>query len=299
MAKAVVYTLLTTAFIILFVFSPNKRHGHHGTSARRLGLKAAHFDPLVTRIERTADEKGGSYHGDPPQHISYVPAVSDAYEYFNDDGSLNTTLRLVILFPMLDNAPPDNLISPNELAAWIDQQAINRLSYRTNKVMSWHDKNGDGVISFTDLLHPEDSDNENVQTWLLREKTKRMDEDHDGKLNFKEFLDHAFNIYKTYADFETASALVPTAEEKFLELDINKNKYLEMEELRPILRYLHPGELLYAKFYTNYLIKEADDNKDGKLSLEEMMNHEHIFYNTLYDSDNDDDDDDDDDHDEL
>ncbi|OMO87905.1 hypothetical protein CCACVL1_08665 [Corchorus capsularis] len=302
MAKAVVYTLLTTAFIYLFVFSPNKPHGHHGPSARRLGLKAAHFDPLVTRIERTAEQKGGSYQGDHPQHISYVPEVSDAYEYFNDDGSLNTTLRLVILFPMLDNAPPDNLISPNELAVWIDKQARDRLGHRTDKSMSWHDKNGDGVISFTeylpqftqddiernnmehgeagwwmeqfknadrdlsgtldfnefkDLLHPEDSDNENVQTWLLREKTKRMDEDHDGKLNFKEFLDHAYNIYKSYADFETASAPVPTAEEKFVELDINQNKYLEMEELKPILRYIHPGERLYAKYYTNYLINEV------------------------------------------
>ncbi|XP_021291767.1 calumenin-B [Herrania umbratica] len=344
MAKAVVCTLLATAFIILFVFSQNKQHGHHTRSglSRRLGYKVPHFDPLVARIERSAEQKGLSYHVD-PEHISYVPEVADAHEFFDDDGALNTTLRLMILFPLLDNAPKDGLISAKELGAWIGQQAIDRLSFRTNKVMSWHDKNGDGAISFSeylphfnendiaknrkghgeagwwmeqfnnadlnsngtldfnefkDFLHPEDSDNEEIQKWLLREKMKRMDDDHDGKLNFKEFLDYAYNIYKSYAEFETAAALAPSAEDKFVELDINKDKYLELDELRPILCYLYPGELFYAKYYTSYLIYEADDNKDGNLTMEEILNHESVFYNSLYD-DSIDNDDFDDDHDEL
>lgn len=153
MAKAVVYTFLATAFIILFVFFQNKRHGHHTRSglSRRLGYKAPHFDPLVARLERSAEEKGLSYHVD-PEHISYVPEVADADEFFGDDGTLNTTLRLMILFPLLDSAPKDGLISAKELGAWIGQQAMDRLSFRTNKVMSWHDKNGDGAISFSEYL---------------------------------------------------------------------------------------------------------------------------------------------------
>jgi hypothetical protein len=48
---------------------------------------------------------------------------------------------------------------------------------------------------------------------------------------------------------------------------------------------------------------QADDDEDKKLTLQEMLNHESVFYNTVYADDHvendDDDDDDDDDHDEL
>jgi prepilin-type processing-associated H-X9-DG protein len=46
---------------------------------------------------------------------------------------------------------------------------------------------------------------------------------------------------------------------------------------------------------------QADDNEDNKLTLQEMLNHEFAFYNTVYADGHveDDDDDDDDDHDEL
>ena len=51
-----------------------------------------------------------------------------------------------------------------------------------------------------------------------------MDDDHNGKLNFKEFLENAYNIYESYTEFENAAAFAPTAEDKFAELDINKDK---------------------------------------------------------------------------
>lgn len=50
-----------------------------------------------------------------------------------------------------------------------------------------------------------------------------MDHDKDGKLSFVEFSDNAYNVFKNYVEFETSD--VPIAEEKFAELDVNKNKY--------------------------------------------------------------------------
>ncbi|GLU21282.1 hypothetical protein SLE2022_374280 [Rubroshorea leprosula] len=147
------------------------------------------------------------------------------------------------------------------------------------------DVDWDGSLNFNefnDFLHPEDSNNEKIHMWLLSEKMKRMDDDHDMKLNFQEFLHHAYDIHRSYLAFET-DGNVPTAEEKFTELDLNKDRFIDVEELKPILRYLYPGELSHAKYYTSYLIHEADDNKDGALSLAEMLNHENLFYNTLYD----------------
>jgi hypothetical protein len=59
-----------------------------------------------------------------------------------------------------------------------------------------------------------------------------MDHDGGGKLDFAEFLEHAYGIYKNYVEFETAGVDVPTAEEKFAELDVNKDKYVYPLELR-------------------------------------------------------------------
>ncbi|KAK8511888.1 hypothetical protein V6N13_073720 [Hibiscus sabdariffa] len=321
MAKAMVYTFLAIAFIILLL-SPTKRHGHHPLGLNRRLAHKVPFDPLVTRMERWTEDQGWS------QNITYVPEVGG-------DGTLNTTSRLIILFPFLDIEPKDGKISALELGVWIRQQVVDRLNYRTNKLMSWHDKNGDGAISFSEylpqftpkdiernsmghgeagwwmeqfknadldssgdldfnecknFLHPEDSDNKEIQRWLLREKMKRMDEDEDGHLNLNEFKEQAYDIYRSYVDFKNSATRTPTAEEKFAELDHDNDKKLSIEELRPILSYLHPGELFYANYFSHYLMREADDNKDGYLTLQEMLNHDNIFYNSLYEDDDDDDD---------
>lgn len=48
---------------------------------------------------------------------------------------------------------------------------------------------------------------------------------------------------------------------------------------------LRPGELYYAKQQSEYLLQEADENRDGRLTLDEMLNHPYIFYSTAYDED--------------
>ncbi|OVA14734.1 EF-hand domain [Macleaya cordata] len=157
------------------------------------------------------------------------------------------------------------------------------------------DVDGNSRLNFTefnDFLHPEESNNEKIQLWLVKEKIQGMDNDKDGKLNFIEFHDRAYDIYKNYIEFENDGDDLPSAEEKFAELDMNMDKYLTVEELRPLTHHLNPGELSYAKYYTKYLIQQADDDRDGKLTLDEMLNHPHIFYSTVVqDSEFEDDDD--------
>lgn len=53
-----------------------------------------------------------------------------------------------------------------------------------------------------------------------------------------------------------------------------------------------------SKFCYVFCLLQADDNRDGVLTLNEMLNHEYIFYSTVYDASHEDDDDDDF-HDEL
>lgn len=155
MAKAVVYLLLATAFVLLLILGSSNHNGRrHFDLNRRLGnrFQAPAFDPLVAKIERHEEEKGTKVGGH-----DVADEVTDANEYFSDEGRLNITLRLIILFPLLDKAPKDGVISALELNSWLRDMATDRLNYRTQRELLSHDENGDGAISFLEYL-PQFSD---------------------------------------------------------------------------------------------------------------------------------------------
>lgn len=151
MANAVVYAFIATAFFIIMVFSPSRQHGrdHRGLN-RRLGFefRITNFDPLVSKLERLADNSKTSFNF---ENSSFVDEVDDAYEYFSE-GKLNTTLRLYILFPLIDKAPTDGVVSFKELEAWFEHQAHRGLNYTTQKEMASRDKDVDGAIAFNEYL---------------------------------------------------------------------------------------------------------------------------------------------------
>lgn len=106
-------------------------------------------------MERYAEENGlgGQTHNlDLVEHSPMMDTseVEEVHEYFSDEGKLNLTLRLLSLFPLIDQAPKDSYISSNELKHWLTQQAVERLNYRTQKEMESYDKDGDGNISFSE-----------------------------------------------------------------------------------------------------------------------------------------------------
>lgn len=53
---------------------------------------------------------------------------------------------------------------------------------------------------------------------------REMDDDGDGKLDFEEFVKTVYDTYKTYVELEVNRTNIPTSEEKFAELDVNKDK---------------------------------------------------------------------------
>ncbi|KAL9240552.1 hypothetical protein vseg_014756 [Gypsophila vaccaria] len=346
MPKAVVvYAILATAFLLLQSLSPppysSPPESRHIRVGRRLTGFGPHFDPFVSKIEHEFKDKGLNADADNylkdnhllKSNVGHVDEVDEVY--FKEDGRLNLTMRLTILFPMIDHGPKDGFVRFNELESWIIMQAQEKLGYTTRKMLQAHDKNSDALISFKeyfpnfsiddlnensmeygkagwwmeqftnadadqdsllnfhefkDFLHPEDSrNNSKVQEWFLRQKIKRMDQNNDGKLGFEEFRDKAYDTFKSYYEFSTDDHYVPSPELQFADLDLNKDRYLTIQELKPIQRFLFPGELDHASYYSTYLIKEVDDNHDGKLSIEEILNHEHKFYNCVYVGDDEDD----------
>lgn len=38
------------------------------------------------------------------------------------------------------------------------------------------------------------------------------------------------------------------------------------------------------KYVMCFFLIQADDNKDGKLTLDEMLDHDYVFYSTVYDA---------------
>ncbi|CAN4099462.1 unnamed protein product [Withania somnifera] len=332
MSKVVVFSTIIITFVFLVLLftqlfiKSNHDHSYYTpySLSRRLGLKTRDpiFDPFVVKLEQ--NPKGNTNNSS-----SRKSHNKEDDKYFDNAGRLKTSLRLMVLFPILDVSPKDGHIEYKELEVWNTQQAIDRLHYRTLKEMEFRDEDGDGAISFSeylpqftnedieknetnhgkagwwmeqfrnadadrngililyefrDFMHPEDSKNKSIQRWLLREKIRQMDVNMDHKLNRLEFNNGAYNIYKTYLEYESRGANIPTPFEAFAKLDVDGDEFLRVEELKPILQYLCPGELSYAKIYTTYLIQEADDDKDGKLSLDEILNHESIFYSTVYDN---------------
>lgn len=134
----VYFVLITMSYQV--IMNDDKRINSNRV-ARRLGYNDSppHFDPLLERIERSPDRK-------------IDENLQNGSKYLDDDGRLNTTYRIMVLFPFLDIAPRDGFIDYKELEFWIIHQATKRLNFRTEQALELHDKNGDGFVSFSEYL---------------------------------------------------------------------------------------------------------------------------------------------------
>ncbi|XP_024362347.2 uncharacterized protein [Physcomitrium patens] len=157
------------------------------------------------------------------------------------------------------------------------------------------DRDNDGLLNateFNDFLHPDDSNNPRVRQWCRLEQIRTHDTNKDGKIGWEEFHHGLFDQLQDEQDYHhpklaeqlEAEKLVQS-KRKFAELDRNKDGYLTEDEIAPVMEKLRPGELYYAKQQSDYLLHEADENRDERLSLDEMLNHPYIFYSTAYDED--------------
>ncbi|CAN6237586.1 unnamed protein product [Urochloa humidicola] len=150
------------------------------------------------------------------------------------------------------------------------------------------DMDDDGFLNlteFNDFLHPADTTNPNLLHWLCKEEVRERDKDNDGKLNFQEFFGGLFYSIRHYDDEgitdDTGGSDAP-AKKSFSHLDLDNDGLLSADELKPIIGNLHPSEHFYAKQQADYVISQADTNKDGQLSMKEMIENPYVFYNALF-----------------
>ncbi|KAG7032674.1 hypothetical protein SDJN02_06724, partial [Cucurbita argyrosperma subsp. argyrosperma] len=147
------------------------------------------------------------------------------------------------------------------------------------------------IFSF---LHPADSKNPKLLRWLCEEEIRERDSDKDGKINFNEFFHGLFDMVRNFDENHNSSHHLEDsrdgpARNLFKVLDKDNDGYLSDEELLPIIGKIHPTEHYYAKQQAEYILQQADANKDGRLTLAEMINHPYVFYSAIFNEDDEDD----------
>ncbi|XP_057481583.1 uncharacterized protein LOC130768527 [Actinidia eriantha] len=159
------------------------------------------------------------------------------------------------------------------------------------------DADGDGlqnITEFNDFLHPADSKNPKLLHWLCQEEIRERDSDKDGKVNFKEFFHGLFDFVRNYDEegqsppHESDNSTEALARKLFAELDKDGDGYLSDAELLPVIGKLHPSERYYAKQQADYIISQADTDKDGYLTLTEMIDSPYVFYSAIFNEEEDD-----------
>lgn len=133
------------------------------------------------------------------------------------------------------------------------------------------DENHDSKLNEGEFFlfnHPEYSDNKEAYFSLKAEDhMASMDTNHDGKVSWNEFK----NGYGTQS---ATSAAMPSVKHVFDLADSNKDSSLSFDEMRVMERNKMKQSLQKE---SADIIKTADDNHDGKLSLSEIINHTESF----------------------
>lgn len=105
---------------------------------------------------------------------------------------------------------------------------------------------------------------------LFKLTMKRKDLDNDGLLSFDEYI---LNERGEMPD-KTSESFVIDKDRFHNDLDKNKNHLLEKEE---IMSWIIPDQNEIATDEAEHLINACDDNKDGKLTIDEIVNNYDVF----------------------
>ena len=223
--------------------------------------------------------------------------------------------RLRILVNTGMDANKDGFVDKQELIEWILQSFRTLAIEDGNERLEEEDLNKDGVVSWEEHLKDtfdiEDSDEEQLLKDELMAEDKGLwnaaDLNKDGVLDSEEFS--AFNspeefqrMHKTiyeqmmskkdknkngFLEFEefltdvNGIPLDPKSEASILERDRFRNDYdLDGDNRlneKECLIWLIPDNREMAETEANHLISASDDNNDGKLSVDEIVEHNDVF----------------------
>ncbi|XP_041093467.1 reticulocalbin-1-like [Polyodon spathula] len=134
------------------------------------------------------------------------------------------------------------------------------------------DRDGDLIASreeFTAFLHPEEF--EHTKEIVVMETIEDIDKNGDGFVDLDEYIG---DMYTAEAG-EAEPDWLKTEREQFREFrDINKDGKLDSNE---VSKWILPGDVDHTETEAKHLIYESDQNKDEKLTKEEILNNWNMF----------------------
>ena len=108
---------------------------------------------------------------------------------------------------------------------------------------------------------------------LTRDVIKNLDKDSDGKLTEEEYIaPPPGQVEEGFQDYE--DKFNAQRKREFVAVDVDKDGIATEEELKV---FLNPRNHIHAKTEAEELIDAADDNDDGRLSVEEVLKHQDLF----------------------
>ncbi|CAK74200.1 unnamed protein product (macronuclear) [Paramecium tetraurelia] len=134
----------------------------------------------------------------------------------------------------------------------IQQNLTQEQQRQMRKTFQELDKNGDGKLSMEELK-------EYCSNGIdIKDLFSRIDTDHNGFIEFTEFLTAAVDMKKLVSADQLKQA--------FQLLDVNGDGFLEIEEIKKMFN----GKIqVQEEQQWDQLLLEMDENKDGKISLDE------------------------------
>jgi len=132
------------------------------------------------------------------------------------------------------------------------------------------DKNGNcDEEEFRAFLHPEEF--EHMKDIVIQETLDDIDKDKDGFVSVDEYIGDMFNP----ANGEEEPEWVETEKRQFREYrDKNGDGKLGLDEVKD---WILPDDYNHASAEAKHLIYESDDDKDGDLSVDEILTHHEKF----------------------
>lgn len=197
-----------------------------------------------TLTEEEAMDELEDEDGDEDGKVTWEEHLAETYGMYDDDKVLNNAKDSPEELEMLEN----------------DRELFKAADLNRNGILEKSEYPG--------FSHPEEF--KHMHQVLYDQAMRKRDQNKDGFLSFEEFM----------ADHH-GSPLVPTTEHYAMEkdrftkdLDLNGDKKLDKEEM---LLWLIPNNVETAENEADHLIESSDTDKDGKLSIEEIVDHHDIF----------------------
>lgn len=154
-----------------------------------------------------------------------------------------------------------------------DAKTYKDMQRRDHRRWEGADADGDKHLAkeeFGHFLHPEEA--ESMRDIIIDETLEDIDRDKDGKVSMKEYI---HDMYSPESDDEEPPEWVAREEEQFkAHRDKNTDGFMDRDEIRD---WIVPADYDHSEAEAVHLLTESDDDKDGNLSKDEILENYDLF----------------------